>query len=318
MDWWQAIVLGIVEGLTEYLPVSSTGHLILAQRAMGIEADEAANAYVICIQAGAILAVLGLYAARVKQMALGTLDAIGLIDAEDHEGFRLAAHVIAAFIPAAVLGTLLDDLIESYLFGLWTIVTAWLVGGVAILAVAWTRRPKSRVPRPGAEEDVGLGTRDPGLSLESMTWRMAVAIGFIQCIAMVPGTSRSLVTIVGGVLMGLSLTAAVEFSFLLGMVTLCAATAYKAKDAGPIMLAEYGWGPMIVGSLAAWLSAVAAVTWMVAYLRKHGMAIFGYYRIALAVVVAGLIVAGVLSANGAAEAEGTPTPHAEPAASAGE
>ncbi|MEM6391615.1 MAG: undecaprenyl-diphosphate phosphatase [Planctomycetota bacterium] len=282
MDWWQAIVLGVVEGLTEYLPVSSTGHLILAQRAMGLT-GEAANAYAICIQAGAILAVLGLYRKRVKQVSAGWLGKAGL-GSGDEAGFKLGLNMLIAFMPAAVVGLLLDDWIEANLFGLWPVVLAWLLGGVAILATAWWRKRRDQASGKGC-------------GLEDMTWMMALGIGMIQCAAMWPGTSRSLVTIVGGVLVGLSLAAAVEFSFLLGVVTLCAATVYKSIDQGPIMLAEYGWGPMIVGSIAAWASAVAAVTWMVSYLKKHGMEVFGYYRIGLAVVVGGLLLGGVLSAG---------------------
>ncbi|WP_428389193.1 undecaprenyl-diphosphate phosphatase [Mucisphaera sp.] len=281
MEWWQAVILGIVEGLTEYLPVSSTGHLILAQRAMGLD-GEAANAYAICIQAGAIIAVLGLYAARVRQGVLGSLGAVGVLKAKDPAGARLTMNLVVAFLPAAVLGLLFDDLIESYLFGLWPIVAAWLVGGVAILAVdLWRRR------RATGEERVGLG-------IDDMTWRMALAIGLLQCVAMWPGTSRSLMTIVAGVLVGMTLVAAVEFSFLIGVVTLLAATVYKAIDAGPVMLEAYGWTAMLIGALAAWVSAVIAVKWMVDYLKKHGLAVFGWYRVALAVVVGALILGGML------------------------
>lgn len=280
MTWWEAIILGIVEGLTEYLPVSSTGHLILAQRAMGLE-GEAANAYAICIQAGAIVAVLGLYYRRVRQMTVGWLGAARLIKTQDGPGFKLGLNILIAFLPAAVIGLLLDDWIEEKLFGLWPIVTAWFVGGVAILMVAWRRRRREK--------------SDGGDGLDAMTWKMALAIGLIQCIAMWPGTSRSLVTIVGGVLVGMSLASAVEFSFLLGVITLLAATAYKAIDAGPVMVEAYGWAPMIVGSIAAWASAVIAVKWMVAYLKKHGLEIFGYYRVAIAAVVALLLLTGVLS-----------------------
>ncbi|NCF84931.1 MAG: undecaprenyl-diphosphatase UppP [Verrucomicrobiaceae bacterium] len=278
MDWWQAFILGIVEGVTEYLPVSSTGHLILTQHALNIPPSEAANAYAICIQAGAILAVLGVYWKHVMEIVAGWLGKVG-IGKGDEEGLRLGVCIIAAFIPAAVLGLLFDDKIEEKLFNLTTIVIAWFVGGVAILATVYYRRRRKDV-------------QGAGKSLAQLTWKLAVIIGFIQCIAMCPGTSRSLVTIVGGVLVGLSLSAAVEFSFLLGVLTLCAATVYKAKDAGPLMVAEYGWGPMLVGSFAAWISAVIAVKWMVSYLQKHSMAVFAYYRIALAIIVGGAMFMG--------------------------
>ncbi len=270
MNWWEAIILGIVEGLTEYLPVSSTGHLILTQRALGIEESDASNAYAICIQAGAIVAVLGLYWRRVREMLAGVMGKLGWSEGNVN-GFRLAMNIIVAFLPAAVIGLLFDDLIEQYLFGLKPVVAAWFVGGVAILAVARYRR------RAGGQQE--------GNQLEELTWQMALLIGLIQCIAMWPGTSRSLVTIVGGLLVGLSVSAAVEFSFLLGVVTLLAATVYKAKDAGPVMLEAYGWWPMLIGSFAAWGSAVVAVKWMVNYLKRHGMELFGYYRVGLAVIV---------------------------------
>ena len=278
MDWWHAVILGLVEGLTEYLPVSSTGHLILMQRALGVPETAASNAYAICIQAGAILAVLGLYWKHVTQIAAGWLGKVG-VGAGNADGFRLGRNILVAFLPAAVFGMLFDDWIEQKLFGLWPIVGAWMAGGVAILVVALRRKRE---------------TRELGKTLQELTWKMALGIGFLQCLAMWPGTSRSLVTIVGGVLVGLRLAAAVEFSFLLGVLTLCAATVYKARDAGPIMIEEYGWTPMIVGSLAAWISAVVAVKWMVTYLQEHGMAIFGYYRVVLAVVVAGAIAGGLL------------------------
>ena len=308
MTWWQAIILGLVEGLTEYLPVSSTGHLLVVQELLGIgtaspEARAAANAYAICIQAGAILAVLGLYWRRVRQCAVGWAGKLGA-GPGDETGFRIGLNILVAFVPAAVVGLLLDEQIERVLFGMWPIVIAWFVGGIAILATVWFRRRRV--------EETGQGE-----ALEAMGWRMALAIGLIQCLAMWPGTSRSLVTIVGGVLVGLSLAAAVEFSFLLGVITLCAATLYKAVldtsvvtiDGQPremlmvlAMAHEYGWTNMILGSVAAWASALAAVTWMVAYLKKHGMELFGYYRIAIALIIAALLLSGVMDPMDAAPA----------------
>jgi undecaprenyl-diphosphatase len=276
MEWWQALVLGLVEGLTEYLPVSSTGHLILAQRAMGIEAGAASNAYAICIQAGAIVAVLGLYRARVVQMLRGL---VGL----DARGLRLALAIAAAFLPAAVAGLLFDDAIERRLFGLWPVVAAWFVGGLAILVVARARR--ARNGERARERD---GAR--GRELDELALAGAFAIGLAQCLALWPGSSRSLVTIVGGLLVGLRLSAAVEFSFLLGVATLLAATAYKGVREGGVMLEAYSVGTLALGALAAWLSAVLAVRWMVQWLAAHGLELFGWYRVLLALVVAACLL----------------------------
>ena len=271
MDLFQALILGIVEGVTEYLPVSSTGHLLLAQRAMGIPSDAASDAFAICIQAGAIVAVLGLYRKRVAQMVSGLMG-------RDPVGRRLVIAIIAAFLPAAALGFILEKTIKKYLFGgnewgLWPVVAAWFVGGVAILAVSFYKKRKG-------------GPRGVGLELDAMTVRMSVIVGVAQCLAMWPGVSRSLITIVGGLLVGLALPAAIEFSFLLGVLTLSAATAYDALKYGNEMLRQFGAAPMAVGFLAAWISAVLAVKWMVGYLKKHGMDVFGWYRIALAIAVA--------------------------------
>jgi undecaprenyl-diphosphatase len=270
MSFWQAIVLGLVEGITEYLPVSSTGHLLLVQRLFGIGESEASDAFAICVQAGAIVAVLGLYRARVFEMLAG-------LRGSNPAGKKLATNIVAAFIPAAVLGFLLQKVVKKYLFGgetwgLWPVVAAWFVGGVAILAVSVYRRRREVAHRPRFE-------------LEELTVPMSLIIGVSQCLALWPGTSRSLVTIVGGILVGLRMRAAVEFSFLLGVLTLGAATCYDALKHGREMLAAYGPLTLAVGFITAWISAVLAVKWMVAYLNKHGLELFGYYRIGLAIAV---------------------------------
>ncbi len=294
MHPWQAFILGVIEGITEYLPVSSTGHLIVAQRLMGIgtggpQAKEAADAFAVCIQGGAILAVLGLYWKRVIQMIRGVL---GM----DSEGLKLAIAIIAGFLPAAVLGVLLSHWIKAHLFGMWPVIAAWIIGGIGILAVAWWR--KSNPPRGGGKE------------LKDLTWQLALIIGLLQCVAMCPGTSRSLMTICGGLLVGLSIRAAVEYSFLLGVLTLIAATAKdavgKVKDLDPVynslfggtklMLHEYGALPMIIGIVAAAVSAAIAVKWLVSYLQSHGLSVFGCYRIALGLVIGGLILGNVIHA----------------------
>ena len=283
----QAMVLGVVEGVTEYLPVSSTGHLLLAQRIMGIGEDasltesdrqrkkEAADAYAICIQAGAIIAVLGLYFSRVQQMISGLFG-------RNPVGLRLLIGVAAGFLPAAVIGLLFNKHIKEYLFGPWPVVAAWLVGGLAILAVSYRTRHDR-------EKKAILG-----IPLDDITWKMAFIIGIAQCIAMWPGVSRSLITIVGGMLVGLSLPAAVEFSFLLGVVTLGAATAYDALKHGQVMLQTFDPGSLAIGLVFAFISAVISIKWMVAYLNNHGLAIFGYYRVAVAVTTAALLLTNTI------------------------
>jgi len=283
MTTTQAVILGVVEGVTEYLPVSSTGHLLLAEKIMDLGEDphqspaqrehlkEAADAYTICIQAGAILAVLWLYFGRVKQILRG-------VAGRDSTGRRLMFNVAAGFLPAAVLGLLFNKVIKAYRFGPWPVVAAWLLGGLAILAV-------SRRNRTGPQ-----GAR-PGRLLDDMTWRMALIIGFAQCIAMWPGVSRSLVTIVGGLLVGLTMAAAVEYSFLLGVVTLGAATAYDTLKHGPLMLQTFDHYSLIIGVVVAFVAAVVSVKWMVRYLSRHGLEIFGYYRVVIAAVTAVFLLA---------------------------
>ena len=276
----QAVILGIVEGITEYLPVSSTGHLIVTQRILGIpmdtpEAKTAADAFAISIQGGAILAVLGLYWKSVARMLSGVFG-------KDPDGLRLALSLLVAFLPAVVIGLSAGDWIKSHLFGMWPVVAAWIAGGIALLVFAG--KPKA--------EDAAASTTLPIPTLRQAFW-----IGMLQCVAMWPGTSRSLMVMVGGLVVGLGLRRSVEFSFLLGLLTLGAATAKDTVEFGPLMLEQYGPASLAAGFLAAGVSAFAAVRWLVAYLGRHGLKNFGYYRIAIGVVVGALILAGHLPAH---------------------
>lgn len=292
MEAWQAFILGLIEGITEYLPISSTGHLLVAQHLMGIGTGgalgkAAADTFAICIQGGAILAVTGLYRKRVLQMGMGVLG-------RDMEGLRLAISILVGFLPAAVIGLIFNDWIEQKLFGMWPIIAAWVVGGILILVFC------ARVARSGGHG----GNKD----LLEMTWKMALIIGLLQCVAMWPGTSRSLMTIAGGLLVGLSVRAAIEYSFLLGVLTLTAATVKKALWKVPVggeaydvwfggaklMWESYGVVPLLIGVAAATVSALLAVKWLVAFLQRRGMRPFGYYRIAIGVVMAGLLLGGAL------------------------
>lgn len=267
MNILEAAILGLVEGLTEFLPVSSTAHLLVVQRLMGQGGDEAGNAFAIVIQAGAILAVLGLYRERVRRGLAGVLG-------RDPEGRAFARDLLVAFAPAVVIGGLFNNAIERVLFGLWPIAVAWILGGAVILGTQrWLNRRE-------------------GLDLPELGWRRALVIGLVQCLAMWPGTSRSFATILGGRLVGLTLAAAVEFSFLLGVMTLGAATALKLVKNGGVLLEAYGPLNLAVGLLVAWLSAVVSVKWMVRWLETRSLAIFGWWRILAGLGVVALLVLG--------------------------
>ncbi len=269
MDWWHALILGVIEGVTEYLPVSSTGHLLVAQRLLGIPESEAANAFAIAIQAGAIAAVVGLYRVRCRRLLMGLVG-------RDEIGTRFAVRLFLAFLPAAVLGLLFGDFVERRLFGPWPIVIAWTVGGLVILLFA------QRITRRGRFE------------LDGLTEQTAILIGLAQCFALWPGTSRSLATILGGLVVGLTLPAAVEFSFLLGLITLGSATIYKAVRSGGVMLDAYGAFTLLVGFACAWISAVLAVRWMIRWVSRSGLTIFAWWRLAAAVIVSLLLTLGRL------------------------
>jgi len=267
MDTIQAIILGIVEGITEYIPVSSTGHLILAKSMMGLKGD-AIDPYLIVIQGGAILAVLGLYRKRVRTMIQGLFgqNAIGL---------KLAINITIAFMPAAIFGFLFDDMIESALFSPGPVVGALFIGGIIMLfASKWQRKAFQQ------NDEV-----NQFIDIEHLTWKRALIIGLLQCLAMWPGTSRSMMTIIGSMAVGMRPKHAAEFSFLLGLPTLGGATIFKlVKDSEA--LSTLAVTPMLIGILVAFISAAIAIKWLIAYLSKHGLALFGWYRIVLACIVA--------------------------------
>lgn len=269
-----AIILGLVEGLTEYLPVSSTGHLLVTNAILGIgqtaEAEQALDTYAICIQAGAIAAVFVLYRERVAQMFDGLLG-------RSDDGRTVLIGVVAAFTPTAIIGLALVDVVRDRLFGVPPIAAAWLVGGIAILALTRT----------------GVLQRG-GAALSGITIRQAFLIGLAQALALWPGTSRSLITIVAGVLVGLSLNAAVEFSFLLGLATLGAATVVTAAQDGSQLIELFGWTAPLVGMVVAFISALASIRWMVSWLQQRSLDVFGWYRIAIGIAAFVALAAGWL------------------------
>ncbi len=262
----QAAVLGVVEGLTEFLPVSSTGHLILAGYLMGF-AGPPGKVFEVVIQLGAIVAVCLLYFERLLRVALR------LPYDPAARGFVLS--LLAGFLPAMVLGVLLHDTIKTVLFSPWVVVCTLVAGGVLILLIEGRLRPAPR-----------------HLDAERLPLPLALKVGFCQALAMVPGVSRSGATILGGVLLGVERRAAAEFSFFLAIPTMLAATAYDLYKVGP----ELATGDLLtiaVGFLVAMATAMLVVRALLAFLARHTFRIFGWYRIA-----AGLAMAAVLLAYG--------------------
>jgi undecaprenyl-diphosphatase len=243
-----ALILGVVEGLTEFLPVSSTGHLILAGSLLGFN-DERGKVFEVVIQTGAMLAVLWEYRARFFRIDLA-----------------LYRNLVVAFIPAAVLGLAFAKAIKAYLFQPLPVALAFIVGGVIIL---WVER---KPLRPKVET-----TRD-------MTWRDALKVGIAQCFALIPGTSRSGATIIGGMLFGLSRRAATEFSFFLAVPTLVAAGLYDLWKSRSL-LSAHDLGLFALGAAAAFVSAFVVIRWLIRYVASHDFRPFAWYRIVFGVLV---------------------------------
>lgn len=271
-----AVVLGIVEGLTEFLPVSSTGHLILFSQWLGLYDDPATkagvNAFEIVIQSGALLAVLGIYLPSIGAMLKG---AVG----RDPAGRNLLLQLLAGFLPAAVIGLLAGGWIKAHLFGIRPVILALAAGGVLMLLVEWHHARKA-----GTAAEARLEK-----PISAMTWRSALVIGLAQCLAMWPGTSRSMITIVAARILGFQPKAAAQFSFLLALPTLGAATAYDLLKEGPMLLQVSGGAGLAVGLIVSCFVAWIAVQGFLAYLTRHGMALFGWYRIALALVLLSIL-----------------------------
>ncbi len=262
-DTVTAVILGLVEGITEFLPISSTGHLIVAGDLLHFE-SAFSKVFDVVIQLGAILAVVWLYRAKLAS----TVQNIG----RDPAAQAFARNVLLAFLPAVGIGLVLHGFIKRHLFSSWVVAVAWIVGGIAILVVE-KFRPAETIR-----------------STEAMPAPTALRIGFWQCLAMVPGTSRSGATIVGAMLAGVSREAATEFSFFLAIPTMTAATVldlWKARGD----LGQGEWGLIAIGFVIAFFSALVVVRWLVGFVGKHGFAPFAWYRIAAGVVTLGWLMA---------------------------
>jgi undecaprenyl-diphosphatase len=255
-----ALLLGVVEGLTEFLPISSTGHLILVSDLLGLN-DEKGKVFDIVIQLGAILAVCWEYRARFARAFSGL--------ASEPVQQRFAANLAVAFIPAALLGLAFQSQIKQYLFNPVSVAIALVVGALAIFAIErWYERHGA--PRV--------------TSVDEMTWADALKVGFAQCFSLIPGTSRSGATIMGGMLFGLSRQAATEFSFFLAVPIMFAATGYQVIKYRALFTAA-DLAPFAVGFLVSFVAALVAVRALIRYVAHHDFRAFAWYRIALGLVV---------------------------------
>jgi undecaprenyl-diphosphatase len=252
-----AIIIAIVEGITEFLPISSTGHMIITESILGLEITDFVKAFTICIQFGAILAVVMLYWKRFFQ----TVDFY----------FKL----FVAFLPAAILGFLLDKYIDEMLGSVLTVSITMLLGGIILLFVdKWFNKP--------AQD-------------QEMTYIKALKIGFFQCISMIPGVSRSAATIVGGMTQKLTRTTAAEFSFFLAVPTMFAATVfklYKLYKTDTLIFTQDHIMILVIGNVVAFVVAMLAIKVFITYLTKHGFKLFGYYRIIVGLAILILLALG--------------------------
>ena len=272
----KAAVMGVVEGLTEFLPISSTGHLILAGALLGFD-DEKAKVFDIAIQTGAIFAVILVYWQKIKStvIALPT----------QRLARRFVLNVFIAFVPAVVLGLLFGSAIKAHLFTPTVVASSFIIGGFIILWVeGWGRKPLHE----GHPDDHARI-----VNVESMTPMDALKVGLVQCLAMVPGTSRSGATIIGGMLLGMSRKAATDFSFYLAIPTLIGAGAYSLyKERALLSMADV---PMFaVGLVFSFLSAWLCVRWLLRYIATHSFVVFAWYRIAFGIVVLATAYSGVV------------------------
>ncbi len=257
MNFIEAIILAIIEGITEYLPISSTGHMIIGSSLMGISELDFTKVFEVNIQFGAILSVVVLYWKRFFQ------------------SFEFYKKLLAAFIPAAIIGFLLNDFIDQLLESVAVVAVMLVLGGIILVFIDKYFENKA--------------------TKEDITYVDAVKIGLFQCIAMIPGVSRSAASIIGGMFQGLPRKDAAEFSFFLAVPTMFAASGYKllkAFKAGSLTFSTNELQLLAIGNIVAFIVAMAAIKFFIGYLQKYGFKVFGYYRIVVGLIILGLLAAG--------------------------
>jgi undecaprenyl-diphosphatase len=278
MDWWQAVVLGIVEGLTEFLPVSSTGHLTIVEELMHLQVDsDGVTAFTAIIQVGAILAVIVYFWRDIVRLVVAFVRGLGGAEARRDPSWREALVVIVGTIPIGIVGLALKDVISGPLRSLWVVAAALILwSGVMVWA--------ERVGRQDRRE-------------ATVTTKDGLVVGLLQCVALIPGVSRSGATISGGLFRGLDRVAATRVSFLLSIPALLAAGGLEAVTSASSVANTVGWGPTGVATLVSFVVGFASIAWLLRLVAGHPITVFVPYRIALGILVAVLLATGVVSAT---------------------
>ena len=278
----KAMFLGILEGLTEFIPVSSTGHLILAGDWIHFQSSSG-KVFEVVIQLGSILAVMWIFRARLWQLIRGTLTGV-------RQEVMFTRNLLVAFLPAAVVGAIFISSIKRLFYHPGVVAVTLVLGGLIML---WVERRTHHTPgdQPGAADDTASDERATAHTLEQITWKQALGVGVAQCVAMIPGTSRSGATIIGGMIAGIQRKTATEFSFFLAMPTMLAAAVYDMyRNMG--LLSQQDLSAIAVGFVAAFLSALVVVRAVLRFVANHTYRGFAWYRIALGLVVALVLFAG--------------------------
>jgi undecaprenyl-diphosphatase len=285
MQWWHAILLGIVEGLSEFLPISSTGHLTVVEKLLGYQIDDAGvTAFTAIIQVGAILAAVLYFLRDIVRLAVAWFKGLFSADARSNPDYRLGWGVIVGSIPIAIVGLALQKVIEGGLRNLWVVGGALILWSVVLfLADRASMRQTGRRSAPRGEE--------------SMTIVDALILGLWQCIALIPGVSRSGATISGGLFRGIDRVTATRWSFFLGIPALLAAGALEAVKASKSIHATVGWGPTAIGTAVAFVVAYGSIAWLLRFVAHNRFTAFVIYRVLAGLAVIALLVAGVVTAR---------------------